>query len=138
MSRMRSKQSACQGVLFSITCAFLCKFQLPIFITVCTSESSSSFSSFSLPCSQAVPTTDLPLHEVPQLLPWFRDLCKHRIFPLLGALYPNIVGKTDGSQLRINDGIKMCSSPFARSFEFVLAITEHYVHSNRNINDSCL
>ena len=51
-----------------------------------------------------VPTTDLPVHEIPALLPWFRAVCRDRVFPLLARLYPNLCGSPDGSSIRVNDG----------------------------------
>ncbi len=48
----------------------------------------------------SVPTTDLPLHEVPALLAWFNDTMRTSIAPLLMAAFPAI--RSPG-QLRVHD-----------------------------------
>ena len=35
----------------------------------------------------AVPTTDIPLHEVPQLLQWFNEVMRSRLAPMLAAQF---------------------------------------------------
>jgi predicted 2-oxoglutarate/Fe(II)-dependent dioxygenase YbiX len=49
----------------------------------------------------AVPTTDLPLHEVPSLLSWFNDALATRIAPLLAAAYPDAIAAP--ARLRVHD-----------------------------------
>ena len=46
----------------------------------------------------AVPTTDVPVREVPALLEWFNDALRSSIFPALGALYG-----LDPARLRVID-----------------------------------
>merc|ERR1712147_307784 len=46
----------------------------------------------------AVPTTDVPVREVPALLKWFNDALRSSIFPALGALYG-----LDPARLRVID-----------------------------------
>ncbi len=49
----------------------------------------------------AVPTTDIPLHEVPGLLAWFNDSLESSIAPLLAAAYPSDLHSPN--QVRIHD-----------------------------------
>lgn len=51
----------------------------------------------------AVPTTDIPVHEVPKMLPWFNKVFCSRLRPLMGEQFgENEVGK-DGSAVYIHD-----------------------------------
>jgi hypothetical protein len=54
-------------------------------------------------CGCAQPTTDLPIHEHPKLLAWFRKALRTRLGPLLATQYgPDQVGER-GSRVRIFD-----------------------------------
>lgn len=48
-----------------------------------------------------VPTTDIPLHEVPALLAWFNDAMRSSIAPLLVAAYPGDIARP--GDIRIHD-----------------------------------
>jgi len=51
----------------------------------------------------AVPTTDIPIHEIPPLLNWFNGVLKDRLRPLLATQFDeNEVGK-NGSGVYIHD-----------------------------------
>jgi hypothetical protein len=48
----------------------------------------------------AVPTTDIPLHEVPSLLAWFNDALRFSIAPMLAMAFPEI---SSPGRLRVHD-----------------------------------
>ena len=48
----------------------------------------------------AVPTTDLPVHQIGALLPWFNSIMKHKLVPMLARLYPRAVQR---DKLRVHD-----------------------------------
>jgi hypothetical protein len=48
----------------------------------------------------AVPTTDIPLHEVPSLLAWFNDVLHFSIAPMLAMAFPEI---SSPGRLRVHD-----------------------------------
>jgi hypothetical protein len=68
-------------------------------------EASSSGSSVSWGSSRSlgggVPCSDMPLHEVPALLPWFNDALRTCVAPLLAAAFPRDVRAA--AQLRVRD-----------------------------------
>jgi tetratricopeptide (TPR) repeat protein len=52
----------------------------------------------------AVPTTDLPIHEMTDtVLPWFRQLWKYRLGPLMERQFGTATVGSDGSHLYVHD-----------------------------------
>ena len=48
------------------------------------------------------PTTDMPVSQVPALREWFDGVLRDTLFPMMGELYPNVVGQ-GGNNLRVMD-----------------------------------
>jgi hypothetical protein len=85
-----------------------------------------------------VPTTDLPVHEIPALLPWFRAVCRDRVFPLLARLYPDLCGSPDGSSIRVNDGTSAAALPAFHEQHFAQPPPMHKQRHLPSLNGSPL
>merc|ERR1719453_846787 len=47
----------------------------------------------------AVPTTDIPMFEIPEVLAWFNGALESRLLPMLASLYPG----ARSNELRVHD-----------------------------------
>jgi len=60
----------------------------------------------------AVPTTDLPVHEIPKALEWFKELLQSRLGPLLAEQWGSSIVGQEGQWMRMFDVfiVKYCAS----------------------------
>ena len=51
----------------------------------------------------AVPTTDIPIHEAPELLSWFKDAMASRLQPMLASQFEMVGKRGGGEKVRVHD-----------------------------------